>query len=1177
MHGHGVHLHSLATISRWRGRSSNQSPVTQFFIMLHSISSRNFVTSVPRNDEFRYLINGIEMTRSDVLNVHPTDRTVAHWSIIVDWDLQRTRQYVVVDPMDPTGLLYLNHAEYLSQMKVCASASLMLIVVARPGSRRPVPISSSHTSSTSNDDSSQNSPWGVRIESKWSKSSKTSWKQFVTLRNRISRLANRKRGSMMASESYETIARTVYVWVSQLAHWAEVKNPGTYIRYFIPLVLHLEKLLRCNGQMEAVKYLKVSLFTLYSYISGNPLKSTVPLGIGIRLTNGLPSSWDRDLRLLIRQGRLQPIRITASLLNLYRALEAPHPDFSVETISKPHPNLEGPVWEEFQTFCRLHWPQMLERHLGNPLPHYEYKSGLFHLIASAGANVTGPAMAGLPRDARAWELQKENHVANWFRMNGDTEALNMLFTAAREFQFPREDGNAKPQDSEAKPKVNPVLARMKAEAEASGISVKTGRPRAEVLAELLAKLDAPLEVKPCLGDHPAFTRFFWGTRDRFSSTGIPEGYPIDSKEGPDVHAPILGRLHAIDEPAGKVRVVAIADYWTQVAMKPIHEHLFALLKGIKTDATFDQLGRVNEYFQMGLSPHWSFDLKSATDLIPLALYKEVLTPLFLKKNGSYAEARDLIDLWAKVLTDRDWLLPDGKGFVRYGTGQPMGALSSWASMAMVHHALVQFSAWKAGQQTWYTNYRVLGDDVDIAKSPAVAENYQSTCSAFHITIGLLKSLRSEKNVFEFANQRFCPEGNISPLSYKEELQAQSWTGRLEFARRILARFGTSLRDKASALLRKAATDTQWRVLHSELSGLRPTVLKSLFGFCLLNPFQNWKEISIDSLVNWVLPVLQEQDKRGISNVKNQPSRLEHFMRVFTRRLLEYTKERLTKRIAAAPSCSFMYKWSHDGKNSSYGEVRSKMIQYIDAHLHLPSYGKEDAKGVVAQEELNRLLSGFYSSHDGKPGYLALHPRKENLNRNSKFTVLYVLACFNKRNDQVLKDLKELLKLVETELKYLDHNFMIYLGMKTRKEIFNPFRKAVELYARTSNLSDIVVPDFGKPMSDYFTQEAIISPASGVFSKGTTIRAESEALAVPFSALQLALEECFGAHVPGIPLIRFQGTGNQNKGKWMRIISSAAETYRKDEVVRQAIHSYFERVRMNIRRRTRGGRVEMATG
>jgi hypothetical protein len=782
-------------------------------------------------------------------------------------------------------------------------------------------------------------------------------------------------------------------------------------------------------------------------------------------------------------------------------------------------------------------------------------------------------MAGLTRDARAWSLQKENHVANWFSLHGDVEALRLLETAAREFHFPDEDATAKPSDSEVKPKsVSPVLAQMLREAKASEISVKTGRPRAEVLRELELEADAPAG-KPPIGSHPTFSRFFWGTRDRFSSTGIPEGYPIDEKEG--AHAPILGRLHAIDEPAGKVRVVAITDYWTQVAMKPVHEHLFALLAGIKTDATFDQLGRVDEYFRMGLRPHWSFDLKSATDLIPLALYKEVLTPLFLERNGSYSEARDRIDLWAKVLTDRDWLLPDGSGFVRYNTGQPMGALSSWASMAMVHHALVQFSAWKTGQQTWYTNYRVLGDDVDIAKSPAVAENYQCTCSAFSIIIGIQKSLRSDKNVFEFANQRFCPEGNISPLSYKEELEAQSWTGRLEFARRILARFGTSLRDKASALLRKAATDTQWRVLHPELSGVRPAVLKSLFGFCLVNPFQNWKELTIDSLVTWVLPVLHQQGYTGVSKVKNQPDRIWHFMRVFTRHLLNSLEERVSKKLADCPTTGFMYKLTP--RDEPENPIDALIRSYIEHHLHLPLYGESGASDRVPKEELSRLMSGFYSSHDGKPGYLALHPRRLSLNRNAKFTILYTLACFSKRNEQVARDLKVFLETIKTEIKYLDHNFMVYRGMKVRNELFNPFKNAIKLYAEIANLSDIVVPDFGKPMDSYFSPVAEKSPATGLFSKGLVIKPESEALRVPMKALQLALEECFGVHVPGVPLIRFDGTGNQNKGKWMKILSAASHQFHEDEMVRQAIDSYMGKAQVELRRSHRGGRIEIALG
>jgi hypothetical protein len=35
--------------------------------------------------------------------------------------------------------------------------------------------------------------------------------------------------------------------------------------------------------------------------------------------------------------------------------------------------------------------------------------------------------------------------------------------------------------------------------------------------------------------------------------------------------------------------------------------------------------------------------------------------------------------------------------IRYGTGQPMGALSSWAGLAITHHFIVQLAANNTGQ------------------------------------------------------------------------------------------------------------------------------------------------------------------------------------------------------------------------------------------------------------------------------------------------------------------------------------------------------------------------------------------------------------------------------------------------------------------------------------------------
>lgn len=49
--------------------------------------------------------------------------------------------------------------------------------------------------------------------------------------------------------------------------------------------------------------------------------------------------------------------------------------------------------------------------------------------------------------------------------------------------------------------------------------------------------------------------------------------------------PRLGRLAFLPEPGGKTRVIAIGDYFSQQVLKPLHEHLMEILRGMKTDGT----------------------------------------------------------------------------------------------------------------------------------------------------------------------------------------------------------------------------------------------------------------------------------------------------------------------------------------------------------------------------------------------------------------------------------------------------------------------------------------------------------------------------------------------------------------------------------------------------------------
>lgn len=221
-----------------------------------------------------------------------------------------------------------------------------------------------------------------------------------------------------------------------------------------------------------------------------------------------------------------------------------------------------------------------------------------------------------------------------------------------------------------------------------------------------------------------------------------------------------GRLSLKEEPAGKVRVFAIVDYWTQCALKPLHELVMGLLGEIPQDGTFDQakpIKRLLKTVPKGMAL-WSLDLSAATDRCPIAIQKLVVAVMF---GQEYAEA------WAKLLVDRPYRTPHGvkPRSVKYARGQPMGAYSSWAIFSLTHHMIVQMAAWLSGYSGWYPHYALLGDDVVIA-GDKVVKKYKAICRWFGMDIGLAKSMGSSKATCEFAKRVYLDGTDISGFPWK---------------------------------------------------------------------------------------------------------------------------------------------------------------------------------------------------------------------------------------------------------------------------------------------------------------------------------------------------------------------------------------------------------------------------
>lgn len=195
------------------------------------------------------------------------------------------------------------------------------------------------------------------------------------------------------------------------------------------------------------------------------------------------------------------------------------------------------------------------------------------------------------------------------------------------------------------------------------------------------------------------------------------------------------KLASFPDKEGKMRTVAIFDYWSQLNLRPIHLALGVLLRRIPQDCTFDQgrfvtslgLSRITDrevselpvlsdqsdhgsgqsfprfHRVDGLETYYSVDLSNATDRFPITLQYWVLSELL----GS-----QVATAWREVMISLPFTYRSkGKEtFVSFRTGQPMGAYSSFAAFALTHHVVVRALAYKLGVKA---DYAILGDDIVI--------------------------------------------------------------------------------------------------------------------------------------------------------------------------------------------------------------------------------------------------------------------------------------------------------------------------------------------------------------------------------------------------------------------------------------------------------------------------------
>jgi hypothetical protein len=220
------------------------------------------------------------------------------------------------------------------------------------------------------------------------------------------------------------------------------------------------------------------------------------------------------------------------------------------------------------------------------------------------------------------------------------------------------------------------------------------------------------------------------------------------------------KLVLLSDKACKTRIIAIADWWSNMALESLHRAFMGALSKLPSDVTYRQ----NEIPNLvkGLGPHlYSSDMTAFTDRFPRVLEETLI-------EAAYGAT--MSRLWTQIVSNRTFHHPEGG--VRYVCGNPMGLLSSWPVSTLTHHAVKQWCAYKVGEKGYHKGkYLILGDDT-LDTSKEVYEKYIETINALGVSISPAKSTVSEIGNTEFAKRLFINNVEVTglPVHILEDIQ-----------------------------------------------------------------------------------------------------------------------------------------------------------------------------------------------------------------------------------------------------------------------------------------------------------------------------------------------------------------------------------------------------------------------
>lgn len=240
-------------------------------------------------------------------------------------------------------------------------------------------------------------------------------------------------------------------------------------------------------------------------------------------------------------------------------------------------------------------------------------------------------------------------------------------------------------------------------------------------------------------------------------TGIKENISIKSNV-------IHSRLFNFTAQGGKARIIANVDWVTQTALSAIHFTLFAILKTIASDFTFNHKGGIDHVLKAekieGYN-YYSIDLSAATDRLPRVLQALLIAGIFdiLGFDGK-AISKSWLAIVDRTFSTEGTKLNEGKP-IRYTVGQGMGIFTSFPVLGIMHHFIVNCLVGIP-----MSRYCIVGDDLLFYGTKEEYYEYLEFMKSIGVTVNPGKTIVSqsaEKPNIEFARNFIIQGIKIKPI------------------------------------------------------------------------------------------------------------------------------------------------------------------------------------------------------------------------------------------------------------------------------------------------------------------------------------------------------------------------------------------------------------------------------